>query len=108
MEMTFQDLRTADSVESEHGLRAFGWAELCARLGAAQDLRRVMAGGANGVSATGAGAFHRPSAQLLARQPHKDEGAVNPTSSADGKAALGTTQGEPQLRQDRAEFETTK
>jgi len=100
MELAFHISRTADSVESVQDLRAIGWSELCARLVAAQDLRRTFdACPADGASAV-AGSFHRAAARALARQ-RECEGPVNPNPSGDGKGALGKTSGEAMLRHDQ-------
>lgn len=95
MEMVFHAPVPANSADSAHELRAFGWPELCARLVAAQDLRRVIAQeeGIAGVT----GSFHRAAARALARQ-RENEMVVNLNLSADGKRTLGTQADEGRLR----------
>lgn len=97
MEMVFHVNRPADSAESAQELRAFGWTELCARLVAAQDLRRVIAEGDGERMGGVAGSFHRAAARALARQ-RENEWPVNPNPSADRKAAVGTQGAEATLR----------
>ncbi|WP_338467353.1 hypothetical protein RXV95_01990 [Novosphingobium sp. ZN18A2] len=107
MEMTFHPSRPADYGESQHELRALGWAELCARIGAAQDLRDVMRQGDAAVALEGS--FHRPAARALARIRttggegfetgfEERESVINPIPSAHGKDGSGTHGGEPGQR----------
>ncbi|MDE2562886.1 MAG: hypothetical protein KGL48_11640 [Sphingomonadales bacterium] len=100
MEMVFHASRAADLVDSAEDLRAIGWTELCARLVAAQDLRRSFGAddvaGASGI----AGSFHRAAARALARQ-REGEGAVNPNPSGDGKGPSGNTSGEATFRHEQ-------
>ena len=86
------------SGDSAQALKRFGWADLCAQLVAAQDLRRDAgrrpvngAGGFAGLSATGS--FDHRAAALLAHDERDAEDAVNLTPSADGKPADSTTEG---------------
>jgi hypothetical protein len=86
------------------GLRPLTWHGLCARISAAQDLRRALSavGTSLGVSAPGSavpasGSFHRQAAAFIASgipgvPPHMGVGEhiVNPNSSANGKANPGT------------------
>jgi hypothetical protein len=100
MDMVFHASRTADAADSAQELRAIGWTELCARLVAAQDLRREFDAGANAGAIAVAGSFHRAAAHALARQ-RISEGRVNPNPSGDGKGVFGTTSGEATLRHDQ-------
>lgn len=100
MELAFRTSRTVDSVDSAQDLRAIGWTELCARLVAAQDLRRAFDNRAVGGMGPVAGSFHRGAARALARQ-RENERPVNPNPSGDGKGALGTMSGEATLRHDQ-------
>ncbi|MCW1382343.1 hypothetical protein OLX02_05865 [Novosphingobium sp. KCTC 2891] len=78
MDMGFTDLWGIDLDEARRDLRPLGWSELCARLAAAQDLRRAVSaqrlaaapGGGRGAS------FHRSAARLL-------QAAVNPAENAE-------------------------
>lgn len=97
MDMVFHASRTADSVDSAQELRAIGWTELCARLVAAQDLRRAFDGRATERASAVAGSFDRAAARALAHQ-RESERPVNPNPSGDGKGALGTTTGEAMFR----------
>jgi hypothetical protein len=93
MDMGFSDSRAFDPGDAALALRPLGWSELCARLVAAQDLRRHQAGrigqGAAGASAP-AGSFHGAAARML-EQHDPVEGFVNPTSSVYGKDNQGKT-----------------
>lgn len=92
--------RTANTTDSAQDLRAIGWTELCARLVAAQDLRRAFGAGTDRRVTAAAGSFHLAAARALARQ-RGGEGPVNPNPSGDGKAVFGTTNGEATFRHDR-------
>jgi hypothetical protein len=98
MDMGLTDSRAFDANDLETALRPLGWSELCARLVAAQDLRRDQAGhfgsavaGADAGTASGVapGSFHRAAARMLA---HFDAGKdlVNSNSSTNRKADQGT------------------
>jgi len=80
------------------GLRPMSWHELCARIAAVQDLRRVMASISSDEVSISTGSFHGQAARIIASgfsgvPAHlaEGEGIVNPTSSANGKAKFGTT-----------------
>ncbi|WP_157083081.1 hypothetical protein [Novosphingobium lentum] len=94
MEMGFTEYDSRLSGESAQDLRPFGWSELCARLVAAQDLRRLIAIDATGHTNTtgrrprrqpGQASFHRNTARLIAMRQQADR-FVNPKSSTNGKA----------------------
>lgn len=97
MDLGFSDSRGFAPSDSAGGLRPLGWGELCARLAAAQDLRR--AGLAVATAATeqaSTASFHQASAILLRgeagpRQVEQAEGHVNPIVSANGNHGHGTT-----------------
>jgi len=109
MDMGFDDSHPGETGDAAGRLRPLGWRELCARLAAAQDLRRevsILSGllGRTGErSKTGGGSFHHPAAMLLqggalpeaglelgTHQNYQAEGRVNPSSSTNGKHAGGT------------------
>jgi len=80
------------------GLRPMSWHELCARIAAVQDLRRVMASISSDEVSISTGSFHGQAARIIASgfsgvpaHSAEGEGIVNPTSSANGKAKFGTT-----------------
>jgi hypothetical protein len=99
MDLGFDDLRGKAGAESAGVLRELHWAEFCARLEAAQDLRRLSQDAALAPpGGTSPGSFHRVAAWMLHRaqsQGTKEswirdrnndrEDLVNPTSSANGK-----------------------
>ncbi|WP_408589260.1 hypothetical protein [Novosphingobium sp.] len=119
MEMGFDDSQPVEAAETAGRLRPLGWRELCARLAAAQDLRReglfaadaTLAGapGRTSVQTFGTGgSFHHPAAMLLlgtggsrpvsdlsagitSHKARKNEERVNPASSVNGKYANGKT-----------------
>lgn len=89
------------------GLRPLTWHGLCARITAAQDLRRAFEAMGNIGHELTTGSFHGATAALIAsnlRGVPAHEDLVNPMSSANGKAPLGTSEGlTTQARQDRSE-----
>ncbi len=96
MEMGFNDIRPpGDSCLVESGgqgesLRPLGWHELCARLIAAQDLRKAVKPALPDSAVLHGGAsFHVLAARLLATGENA-EMPVNPTRSTNGKAEGGT------------------
>jgi hypothetical protein len=103
MDMGLSDSRAQSATDCAPGLRPLGWSELCARLVAAQDLRRDQAGLARLAGRTqGAlsGSFHDSAASMLERagtahvSPEPGGGAqgfVNSTSSTSGKGNQFTT-----------------
>jgi hypothetical protein len=95
MDMAFSDSRAFDTHGTLTALRPLGWSELCARLVAAQDLRRLQAAqtvrAVGGKSATAsAGSFHTSAAVMLAHHPAPQD-FVNSTSSIYGKDNRGTS-----------------
>lgn len=99
MEMGFNETwpLTGDSGEA---LRPLAWAELCARLSAAQDLRRERLGHGPQDAASHrlrGGSFHQSAAMLLRRdessQEAEPEQPVNPMPSVNGKQAGTITVG---------------
>jgi hypothetical protein len=88
MNMAFSDSRAFDTGEVTPGLRPLAWGELCARLTAAQDLRRQQAAaGTTNADAT-AGSFHGDAARML--EHHKAaQDFVNRTCSISGKGNQG-------------------
>jgi hypothetical protein len=117
MDMGHSDSRGFDANETARGLRPLGWSELCARLVAAQDLRRIQAEAAQRAArgpdqGLPAGSFHNAAARMLERagtgQAAGDrnasegppgmppaiasgaEGFINPTYSTYGKGNQGT------------------
>jgi len=105
MDMSFTQPGVFAPTEAGAGLRPMTWHELCARIAAVQDLRRVMASAGQSDDAIFSGSFHGQAARLIASgfsgapaQRMESEGIVNPTSSANGKAKFGTvaqTEGRP-------------
>ncbi len=93
MDMGFSDSRLIVADESGPELRPLGWGELCARLTAAQDLRRHQSGPANhamSAALASAGSFHALAAHMLDHHAGSQP-FVNRTSSANGKGHAGTT-----------------
>ena len=72
MELGFNDQFGVESGEEQRGLRPLGWSELCARVAAAQDLRREILNAGTCVDGGGA-SFHRPAARLLQDIVHSTE-----------------------------------
>lgn len=104
MEMGFHDCRPPEAGESTQELRPLGWRELCARLAAAQDLRRILSDGDDRPHAQGAASFHLPAARLLVSgtpgdfqsdTQHHDESGVNLVFSANDKVRQGTSLATP-------------
>lgn len=98
MDMSFNKPGVFAPADLGAGLRAMTWHELCARIAAVQDLRRVVASANAGEEAISTGSFHGRAARIIASgfsgvPAHlaEGEGFVNPTSSANGKAQFGTT-----------------
>lgn len=96
MEMRFTDSRPLEPSDSSLGLRPLGWSELCARLVAAHDTRRVLAGTfacAGAALEPGAqkqqASFHSSAAALLKSVEAQSETTVNPASSANGNGERG-------------------
>jgi len=87
MDMAFPDSRAVDAGTAASGLRPLAWHELCARLAAAQDLRRTQANAAGHGQidpATALGSFHGGAAHLLEHYVGPQD-LVNPTSSINRK-----------------------
>lgn len=121
MEMGFTDSRLLERGDSSQRLRPLGWSELCARLVAAHDTRRVLSGsmpgagfgpdpgqdehvagphGGNGCS------FHRSAAILLRTIEVEPKAPINPASSANGNDAEGTKGAVPNAASQRRPDET--
>lgn len=97
MEMRFTDSRPLEPGDSSRGLRPLGWSELCARLVAAHDTRRVLAGPFAGAGAAlkpdaqeQQASFHSSAAALLRSVEAQSETTVNPASSPNGNGERGT------------------
>ena len=122
--MSFNDPGGFATGDAALGLRPLSWDGLCARIAAAQDLRRTLSaicmGSAigtgpaalpSGHAAPASGSFHRQAAMFIASgipgvppQTGVGEHIVNPNSSANGKANAGTLEGlNTGVRPDRAE-----
>lgn len=105
MDMSFTPPGVFAPTELAGGLRPMTWHELRSRIAAVQDLRRVLASANAGEEALSTGSFHGRAARIIASgfsgvSTHTMEGEclVNPVSSANGKAELGTpvaTEGRP-------------
>jgi len=98
MDMSFNQPGVFAPSEIGVGLRPMTWHDLCARIAAVQELRRVMALAGAEEEAISTGSFHGRAARIIATafssvsaQSNEGEGLVNPVSSANGKAQLGTT-----------------
>lgn len=98
MDMSFNPSGAFAPTDIGGGLRPMTWHELCSRIAAVQDLRRVMAAASTGEETISTGSFHGRAARIIATgfsgvstQSAEGEGVVNPVSSANGKAQLGTT-----------------
>lgn len=98
MDMSFNQPGVFVPPEIGGGLRPMTWHELCSRIAAVQDLRRVLASASAGEEAIFTGSFHGRAARIIATgfsgvstQSAEGECLVNPVSSANGKAQLGTT-----------------
>ena len=116
MEMRLTNSRPLEPGDSSQDLRPLGWSELCARLVAAHDTRRVLtipfAGKGIGpdlqqeVVATDSQAetgcsFHSSAAALLRSVEMEIEVSVNPASSANGNDAQGKQGSLPNAAQQR-------
>lgn len=100
MDMEFTTSRAFKANDSAQELRPLGWSELCARLAAAQDLRRIGPSGQPAAEAPARwGSFHHPAALMLQEEraaplwedPEQTEARVNPKSSMDGNDGGGTS-----------------
>lgn len=101
MELGFNDQFGVESGEERLGLRPLGWSELCARVAAAQDLRREVLSAGTGADGSGA-SFHRPAARLLQDIVHstengKSEDPVNHYLSGIGKGDGATARHTPNV-----------
>ena len=104
MEMEFTDSRPLEPGDSGQGLRPLGWSELCARLRAAHDMRRVLGGPVQGLAQLSRGhtnqpsgqhdghgcSFHHPAAVLLQTITMDSKASVNPASLANRNDAGGS------------------
>ncbi|SMC80057.1 hypothetical protein SAMN06272759_107155 [Novosphingobium sp. B1] len=100
MDMTFNDPGAFVTADPVSGLRPMTWHGLCARIVAAQDLRRVLEAGGDSDAAAATGSFHGAAARLITSgfpgvSTVVEEGnrRVNPTSSVNGKSDLATSGG---------------
>lgn len=98
MDMSFNQPGAFALSDTGGGLRPMTWHELCARIAAGQDLRRVIASASVEEQTISTGSFHGRAARIIATgfsgvsaQTTEGEERVNPVSSANGKAQLGTT-----------------
>ncbi len=122
MDMSFNDPGGFATGDVAPGLRPLTWDSLCARIAAAQDLRRALTarpgqgsadahGTAAGATLAASGSFHRQAATFIASgiagvSPHMGMGEhfVNPNPSANGKANPGKSESlNTMVRSDRAE-----
>ena len=115
MDMGQTESRAFEAPPEAAALRPFGWGELCARLVAAQDLRRIQAQGTLRAGPH-AGSFHQGAAALLGSAEAGWQNVeavgqepVNPTSSTNGKGNQGTPVGDSETslieRQTRQSYE---
>lgn len=102
MDMRFTDSRPPEPGDSRQGLRPLGWSELCARLVAAHDTRRVLAGTFSGADAAlepsvqgQRASFHSSAAALLNSVEAQSKVTVNPASSANGNGERGIERSAP-------------
>ncbi|ABD24491.1 hypothetical protein Saro_0042 [Novosphingobium aromaticivorans DSM 12444] len=100
MDMSFNDPGAFVPANAAGELRPLTWQGLCARIVAAQDLRRALAGFVEADGAAATGSFHGQAARFIASGfsgiPAHGEGSeqlVNQPSSANGKATLATQRG---------------
>jgi hypothetical protein len=92
MDMVLPDSLAFTAPDPSQGPRPLGWDELCARLVAAQDLRRLHASLPTGDAQVAGGSFNPLAATLLWRG-HGHQDFVNPTSSSSGKDNQGNAVG---------------
>ena len=95
MDMAFPESFAFDSRQGDLAMRPLGWSELCARLMAAQQLRRLQSGACHRSSGTSealapVGSFHRVAANMLDRSESPKD-FINSTSSAYRKGNQGTS-----------------
>lgn len=105
MDMSFNDPGQFAPADAGAGLRLMTWHELCSRIAAVQDLRRVLLAAGSVDQGSSSGSFDSRTARIIASgfagawaQSGIDEGYVNPNSSVNGKAPSGrpdTTDGRP-------------
>jgi hypothetical protein len=105
MDMSFNNPGQFVPADAGAGMRLLTWHDLCSRITAMQDLRRIMATAGYPDEAPSTGSFHGRAARIIASgfsgvspQSGNDESAVNPNSSVNGKAPSGTpeiTDGRP-------------
>lgn len=93
MDMSFDNQGLFAPPETGPGLRRITWHELCSRIAAVQDFRRLMGGQENGEGVVSTGSFDGRTARIIASGfsgvsalQAEGEGLVNPTSSVNGKA----------------------
>lgn len=105
MDMSFNNPGQFVPADAGAGLRLMTWHDLCSRIAAMQDLRRIMATAGYSDEVPSTGSFDGRTARIIASgfsgvsaQSGDDEGVVNPESSVNGKAPSGTpeiTDGRP-------------
>lgn len=111
MDMSFENQGLFAPVETGPGLRRMTWHELCARISAVQDFRRIMAADRSGGDVASTGSFSADTARIVASaisgitaQRADYEGLVNPNSSVNGKADPADPEGQlTGVRPSRAE-----
>lgn len=93
MDMSFENQGLFAPAETGPGLRRMTWHELCSRIAAVQDFRRLMGSSGNSEITPSTGSFDGRTARIIASgfsgvpaQSIENEGLVNPTSSVNGKA----------------------
>ncbi len=93
MDMSFENQGLFAPAETGPGLRQMTWHELCSRIAAVQDFRRLMAVKDSPEGFPSTGSFDGCTARIIASgfsgvpaQLSDNESLVNPTSSVNGKA----------------------
>lgn len=93
MDMSFENQGLFAPAETGPGLRRMTWHELCSRIAAVQDFRRLMGASGSTDLAASTGSFDGRTARIIASgfsgipaHQVEDEDLVNPTSSVNGKA----------------------
>lgn len=95
MDMSFENQGLFAPAETVPGLRGMTWHELCSRIAAVQDFRRLMGVTDTGGGVLSTGSFNGRTARIIASGfsgasalQAEGEGIVNPTSSVNGKADM--------------------
>ena len=96
MDMSFENQGLFAPAETGPGLRRMTWHELCSRIAAVQDFRRLMSVSDQAEGAISTGSFDGRTARIIASGfsgfsgvsalQAEGEDLVNPTSSVNGKA----------------------